>query len=83
MKLDLCERAFALASDQVLLRMLKRQLGVVAGSAVSSVRRMGLSATGRELAAVRRERLRSGLRRYRRLKTLGCVRVGTVALCRT
>ena len=71
MKLDLGDKAFALASDAGLLRQLKHQLGELGGSAVHSVRKLGvdyaLSDKGRKIAAVRRERLRSGLRRYKRL----------------
>ncbi len=81
MKLDLGDKAFALASDASLLRQLKGQLGVLGGSALHSVRELGadyaLSDQGRKIAAVRWERLRSGLRRYKRLKRLGCLGVGT------
>ena len=72
MRLDLGDKAFVLASEASLLRRAKRLLGVLGGVATVGVRKLGVDygmcKAGRKVCSVRRARLASGVRRFRRLR---------------
>ena len=78
MKLDLGDKAFVLASDETLLTKATKELGTLGGSAVVSVRKLGvdygISGKGRKVRKVLRSRLISGCGRFAKIRRFGLVR---------
>ncbi len=81
MKLDLGDKASALASDEELLHAAKNIMRVLAGSAVHPVRKLGvhyaISKRGKKILKVRQARFKSGSQTWRRLCKLGLRNHGT------
>ena len=81
MKLDLGDKAFLMASSDDLLVAAKAAMGILGGSAVQAVRKLGvdyaISARGKKNRKVRAARAASGRARWRRLCKLGLKNQGT------
>ena len=84
MKLDSGDKAFLLASQQLRLELARKALGRLAGTAVDTVRKLGvdysLQKNERKLTVIRAERLTSGKKRWGTLVKLELKRQGAIVV---
>ena len=74
MKLDLGDKAFLLSSHEFLLQLARKALGRLGGTAIDTVRKLGvdysLSKKARKVRLIRDKRLKSGKKRWNNLVRL-------------